>query len=58
MCAFAIDSFGQTPVKEMSVPEPGSGEVQIEIRAAAVNPIDWKPAAGAFSRPAWSTPSP
>ncbi|MFJ5549130.1 NADP-dependent oxidoreductase [Streptomyces sp. NPDC093225] len=59
MRAFAIDSFGQTPqLKDLPVPEPGPGEVQIEVRAASVNPIDWKVAAGAFASPGVTFPFP
>ncbi|MFB0620833.1 NADP-dependent oxidoreductase [Streptomyces sp. AGS-58] len=59
MHAFAIDSFGQTPqLKDLPVPEPGPGEVQIKIRAAAVNPIDWKVAAGALAPPGTDFPFP
>ncbi|MGA4960309.1 NADP-dependent oxidoreductase [Streptomyces lavendulocolor] len=59
MRAFAIDSFGRTPqLKELPVPEPGPGEVQIRVRAAAVNPIDWKVAAGALARPDADFPFP
>ncbi|MET9959501.1 NADP-dependent oxidoreductase [Streptomyces sp. NPDC006326] len=59
MHAFAIDSFTQTPqLKDLPVPEPGHGEVQIQVRAAAVNPIDWKLAAGALAPPGADFPFP
>ncbi|WP_411103911.1 NADP-dependent oxidoreductase [Streptomyces sp. cmx-4-9] len=59
MRAFAIDSFGQTPqLRDLPVPEPGPGEVQIRVRAAAVNPIDWKLAAGALAPPGAAFPFP
>src|ERR1700760_2292846 len=29
-------------VREAEVPEPGAGEVTIEVRAAGVNPVDFK----------------
>ncbi|MEU9984854.1 NADP-dependent oxidoreductase [Streptomyces sp. NPDC050856] len=59
MRAFTINSFGQVPqLRDMPVPEPGPGEVQIRVRAAAVNPIDWKVAAGALARPGADFPFP
>ena len=33
---------------ELADPEPGSGEVLVAIDAAAINPMDWKAAQGAF----------
>jgi NADPH:quinone reductase-like Zn-dependent oxidoreductase len=38
------------------VPSPGPGEVTIEVRAAGVNPIDYKIYSGAFGRSADSLP--
>ncbi|MFJ6722400.1 NADP-dependent oxidoreductase [Streptomyces sp. NPDC091259] len=59
MHAFAIDAFGQTPqLQDLPVPEPGPGQVQIKVRAAAVNPIDWKLAAGALAPPGVDFPFP
>jgi NADPH:quinone reductase-like Zn-dependent oxidoreductase len=37
-------------VAEAPVPGPGPGEVRIEVRAAGVNPIDYKSYSGAFGR--------
>jgi NADPH2:quinone reductase len=34
-------------VREVEVPEPGAGEVTIEVRAAGVNPVDFKLFSGA-----------
>ncbi|MEW1639438.1 NADP-dependent oxidoreductase [Streptomyces sp. NPDC093801] len=52
MRAFAIDAFGRTPqLVDLPRPEPGPGEVQLRVRAASVNPIDWKVAAGALAAP-------
>ncbi len=45
MQAVAIDAYGgtdQLELREMEVPEPGRGQLRIRVRAAAVNPIDWK----------------
>ncbi|MDR6450465.1 NADPH:quinone reductase-like Zn-dependent oxidoreductase [Paraburkholderia terricola] len=33
-------------IEEVDVPEPGPGQVRIAVRAAGVNPIDWKLRAG------------
>jgi len=33
-------------IEEVAVPEPGPGQVRIAVRAAGVNPIDWKLRAG------------
>ena len=35
-------------VQEVDVPTPGAGEVVVEVRAAGVNPLDWKLYSGAF----------
>lgn len=35
-------------IGELPTPVPGPGEVRIKVRAAGVNPIDWKLMAGAF----------
>lgn len=35
-------------VVEVELGEPGPGEVVLDVRAAAVNPIDWKSYSGAF----------
>src|SRR6516164_10690027 len=31
------------------VPDPGPGQIRIAVRAASVNPVDWKVLAGAMS---------
>ncbi|QFU86062.1 NADP-dependent oxidoreductase [Amycolatopsis sp. YIM 10] len=36
-------------LQEITLPEPGPGEVRIAVRAAGVNPIDWKIRSGAFT---------
>lgn len=35
-------------VREADVPTPAAGEVVVEVRAAGVNPLDWKLYSGAF----------
>ena len=37
-------------IADEPVPGPGPGEVRIEVRAAGVNPIDYKAYSGAFGR--------
>jgi NADPH:quinone reductase-like Zn-dependent oxidoreductase len=41
MRAFAVDEFGATgSVREIPIPEPRDGEVQVAVHAAAVNVVD------------------
>ena len=42
---------------EGPVPTPGPGELAIEVRAAGVNPADWKIREGQLGRH-WSLPAP
>lgn len=47
--AYGFDDYGGPDVQrflEVPVPEPGAGEVLVEVYAAGVNPVDWKVRAG------------
>jgi NADPH:quinone reductase-like Zn-dependent oxidoreductase len=33
-------------LEQIAVPEPGEGEVLVRVRAASVNPVDWKQRSG------------
>jgi NADPH2:quinone reductase len=47
MQAIALDQFGQSvEVHDLAVPAPGPGEIQVRMRAAGINPLDWKVAGG------------
>jgi len=46
-----FDRYGGPAVMRMSdcsVPEPGRGQVQVRVAAAAINPLDWKQREGAM----------
>ena len=43
MLAFAIDRSGETgALRELAAPAPGANDILVRIRAAGVNPVDWK----------------
>ena len=49
MRAIAVDEFGgKAHLEDVPAPEPGDGEALIRVRAAGVNPFDWKVADGAL----------
>ncbi len=49
MHAVAVSDFGARPeVMNLPVPEPGPGEILLRIRAAGMNPFDWKVVDGAL----------
>lgn len=37
-----LEKQGSFAVRETDIPEPGPGELLIEIHATALNPVDWK----------------
>ncbi|MFD0363517.1 NADP-dependent oxidoreductase [Nocardia sp. GCM10030253] len=52
MRAIAFDEFGGPDVLkvvDVPIPEPGEGEVRVAVRAAGVNPADWKIRSGALT---------
>ena len=59
MKAVRIDAYGDNSVIQFvdrPRPEPGAGEVRVAIRAAGVNPIDWKIRSGAGQRMGMTLP--
>ncbi|MFD0654645.1 alcohol dehydrogenase catalytic domain-containing protein [Streptomyces malaysiensis subsp. malaysiensis] len=49
MRAIGIERFGDTPeLRELPVPEPAWGQVQVAIEAAAINPLDMAIASGSL----------
>src|SRR5215470_6583102 len=60
MKAITLNAFGGPEVlrlAEVPIPEPGPGQIRIQVRAAGVNPIDGKIRSGAMER-VFTTPLP
>ncbi|MFJ8915297.1 NADP-dependent oxidoreductase [Amycolatopsis sp. NPDC102389] len=52
MRAITITQYGEPDVlrlAEVPLPEPGAGQVRVAVKAAGVNPIDWKIRSGAMA---------
>ncbi|MER6667558.1 NADP-dependent oxidoreductase [Amycolatopsis japonica] len=52
MRAITITQYGEPDVLQLTdapLPEPGPGQVRVAVKAAGVNPIDWKIRSGAMS---------
>jgi NADPH:quinone reductase-like Zn-dependent oxidoreductase len=43
----AVVTDGVIRIQNVPLPEPGAGQVRVKVRAASVNPVDWKRAAAA-----------
>lgn len=54
VCSKPVDDLSTTCVTEAPRPEPAPGEVRVRMRAASLNPVDWKLCAGIA--PWWSEP--
>ncbi|KIP04739.1 hypothetical protein PHLGIDRAFT_182222 [Phlebiopsis gigantea 11061_1 CR5-6] len=39
---YLLEPKGQFEVREKEIPQPGPGEVLVQIHATALNPVDWK----------------
>ena len=39
---YVFEPQGSLVIQEMDIPEPGPGELLVEIHATALNPVDWK----------------
>jgi NADPH:quinone reductase-like Zn-dependent oxidoreductase len=58
MRAITIDAYETRPqLREIPKPQPGEGELLIRLRAAGVNPMDWKARDGLFKQ-LWSADFP
>lgn len=46
LCRSPAPDFATLGLEECAVPEPGPGQLRIRMRAASLNPVDWKLASG------------
>lgn len=46
--------WNQMTVKEVDIPNPGKGEILVEVHAVGLNPVDYKTATG--GNPSWTYP--
>lgn len=59
MNALRLEKFGEPEtlsLRDIAIPEPGSGEVLVEVHASAINPSDVKNVAGLFGARLPTTP--
>lgn len=59
MSALRLEKFGEPTtlsLQDIAIPEPGSGEVLVEVHASAINPSDVKNVAGLFNANLPTTP--
>lgn len=54
VCSKPIDDLSTTTLADVPVPSPQLGEVRVRMRAASLNPVDWKLCAGVA--PWWNAP--
>lgn len=54
ICSDPNDDLSTTTLSEAPVPTPGAGEIRVRLRAAALNPVDWKLCTGVA--PWWDQP--
>lgn len=54
ICSKPVDDLSTTTLTEAPRPDPQPGEVRVRMRAASLNPVDWKLCAGVA--PWWTQP--
>ena len=37
-----LEKFGKFAIGDLPTPKPGRGELLVEVKATALNPVDWK----------------